>query len=59
MLSSTLSFPTFQIFEEDSRPYGKTYTEWTRLWWEWLASFPSKDNPALDTSGSLCRLATE
>lgn len=34
--------------------YGKTYREWSALWWQWLHSIPASTNPLLDTTGEHC-----
>ncbi|MBV9175960.1 MAG: hypothetical protein JO327_11385 [Nitrososphaeraceae archaeon] len=44
------------VFTADSKPYGKTYGEWTAEWWKWLLSIPKPDNPAADTTGKNCAL---
>ena len=35
----------------DSRPHGKTYTEWSVAWWQWFFSIPAATNPS---SGGPC-----
>ena len=37
-----------------SRPYGKTYGEWSAEHWKWLVSIPFASNPANDFSGANC-----
>lgn len=46
MIASPIS-----IFPIDSKPYGKTYGEWSAEWWQWLLSIPMPDNPLFDLSG--------
>jgi hypothetical protein len=38
-------------FSTDSRPYGKTYGEWTVDWWKWALSSPKVTNPLIDETG--------
>lgn len=33
-------------------PYGKSYEDWTVLWWKWLMEIPKKINPTRDMNGS-------
>jgi hypothetical protein len=39
------------IFTLDSRPYGKTYGQWTVKWWQWALSIPEFMNPVVDEVG--------
>jgi len=41
----------FYIYPIDSKPYGKSYSEWSIEWWQWLSSIPKNKNPAFDWSG--------
>lgn len=45
------------IFSIDSRPYGKSYSEWSAKWWQWIISIPAKDSPRLDPTGQKCSIA--
>ncbi len=44
------------IFPPQSRPYDKTYADWTIEWWRWLLSLPNDRNPSVvnDNTGKLC-----
>lgn len=42
------------IFPLDSKPYGKSYAEWTASWWQWALSIPEKINPISDMTGEFC-----
>ena len=35
---------------------GKTQGEWSRLWWQWAASFEPDDSPVADRTGKFCHL---
>jgi hypothetical protein len=37
-----------------SHPYGKSYGEWSAVWWQYIASVPKADNPLLDDTGAKC-----
>ena len=42
------------VFEPGSKPYGKTYAEWSIHWCKWLLSIPKEINPVLDNTGENC-----
>jgi hypothetical protein len=33
---------------------GTTQPEWSRLWWQWAASFEASESPVADRTGELC-----
>jgi len=39
------------LFPPGSRPYGKTYQEWSDSWWRWAFSIPASTNPLFDETG--------
>jgi len=41
-------------FPPDSKPYQRTYGEWTAEWWKWFISIPIGNNPLNDPSGERC-----
>ena len=43
-------------FPPDSKPYQRTYAEWTAEWWKWFISIPIGNNPLNDPSGERCAL---
>ncbi|MDB5033943.1 MAG: hypothetical protein JWQ98_1184 [Chlorobi bacterium] len=46
------------IYKPDSKPYGKTYAEWSATWWQWVFSQPVTDasgkviHPLFDSTGA-------
>lgn len=36
------------------KAYGKTYGDWSALWWQWVHSIPAGTNPVTDTTGAHC-----
>ena len=44
------------VFSISSKPYGKTYGEWSFEWWQWFSSIPAGSNPGEDTTGKYCAL---
>jgi hypothetical protein len=43
-----------ELFAPDSRPFGKTYAEWTAEWWKWVLSIPKTKSPLIDQNGMNC-----
>ena len=39
------------ILPPNSKPYGKTYSQWAKAWWQWAVSIPADVNPLLDATG--------
>jgi hypothetical protein len=35
---------------------GKTYGQWSAVWWQYALSIPTPDNPLLDGTGAKCRV---
>jgi hypothetical protein len=46
--------PNTIVFPVDSKPYGKSYAEWSAIWWQWLLSIPNDTSPAGDSTGKSC-----
>lgn len=42
------------IFQPGSKPYGKTYGEWSAALWQWILSLPSDKSPNNDNTGKNC-----
>ncbi len=40
------------VFAPSSTPFGKTYGEWSALWFQWGLSIPVADNPIADLTGA-------
>jgi hypothetical protein len=38
------------VFPPGAKPYGKSFGEWTALWWQWAMSMPLTHNPLADTA---------
>jgi hypothetical protein len=43
-----------QVFDPNSRPYGKPYSEWCEKWIKWGLSIPRMINPITDNTGENC-----
>lgn len=39
-----------------SHPHGKTYAEWSELWWQWALSFPAAQYPPVQEGAIDCSL---
>jgi len=50
--------PNPGVVPPGSKAYGKTYSEWAAVWWQWTYSFPAGEdtNPVQDPTGALCHL---
>lgn len=36
----------------NSRPYGKSYAEWSQSWWQWAYGLPADNHPLFDETGA-------
>jgi hypothetical protein len=41
-----------RVFAPQTKPFGKTYVQWTSAWWNWAVQFPVAVNPLLDDTGA-------
>lgn len=39
------------VLPAGSKPYGKSYAQWSAAWWQWVSSIPADNNPILDETG--------
>jgi hypothetical protein len=39
------------VLPPQSHPYGKTYSQWSAAWWQWVFSIATPNNPLLDQTG--------
>lgn len=49
-----VSHDTLELFTPESRPFGRTYAEWTAKWWQWVLSISKAENPLVDQNGKNC-----
>jgi len=40
-----------EIFQINSKPYGRQYSKWTEKWWQWAFWIPKNQNPIMDKTG--------
>lgn len=40
------------VIPPGATPHGKTYAEWSAIWWQWMFSAPVGQNPGLDETGA-------
>jgi hypothetical protein len=40
-----------ELYALDSKPFGRTYSEWTARWWQWVLSIAKTENPLFDDTG--------
>src|SRR6187200_1575819 len=50
------NYDEVQYYEQDSKPFGYSFGEWTVKWWKWILSMPKSMNPIDDDSGELAAL---
>jgi len=43
--------PNPNIAPINSRPHGKSYSQWAAAWWQWAYRIPADENPVVDTTG--------
>lgn len=43
--------PNPGIAPVNSKPHGKSYSQWAAAWWQWAFSIPADVNPLLDSTG--------
>jgi hypothetical protein len=48
------SYNGLELYTSDSKPFGRTYAEWTARWWQWVLSIPKTNNPLIDENGRNC-----
>jgi hypothetical protein len=44
------------VFPPNTKPYGKTFAEWSAEWIKWALTIPMRYNPAADTTGKNCAI---
>jgi hypothetical protein len=44
-----------KMYSREDKPFGKSWEEWTAIWWQWLLSIPDESNPANDNTGTYCK----
>jgi hypothetical protein len=48
---SKTGYLNLECFYPDSRPYGRSYSEWTAKWWQWVLGIPKSESPVIDNTG--------
>jgi hypothetical protein len=48
------SYNGSELYAPDSKPFGRTYAEWTARWWQWVLSISKTENPVVDQVGKNC-----
>jgi hypothetical protein len=47
------------LYPIESKPFGKSYGEWSAKWWQWAVSVPTNKNPLKDSTGVNCAQGQE
>lgn len=42
------------VYDVDSMPFNRSYSDWTAMWWQWAYSIPLDRNPSYDDTGKYC-----
>jgi hypothetical protein len=53
-LSHASTDPKSYFYPADSKPFGKSYSEWSAIWWKFVKEYPEKDARLNDPDGHLC-----
>jgi hypothetical protein len=48
------SYNDLELYAPDSKPFGRTYAEWTARWWQWILSIAKTENPLVDENAKSC-----
>jgi hypothetical protein len=48
------SYNGLELYDPDSRPFGRTFAEWTARWWQWILSVAKTENPLVDGNSRNC-----
>jgi len=43
-------YPPSAVFARDAVAYGRTYSEWSAAWYQWVSTQPASANPLFDTA---------
>lgn len=52
-LLHAITDPKSYFYPAESKPYGKSYPEWSALWWKFVKEYPN-DGRLNDVNGTLC-----
>ena len=56
LLLAEIASAESRIFPPHSRPFQRTFPQWSAQWWQFVLSFPMSDNPLLDSTGERCAI---
>lgn len=56
MMTTVVGAESGQVLSPEARIDGKSQAEWSRLWWQWAASFQYDESPVADQTGQNCQL---
>src|SRR5207247_10968923 len=54
LLLAEIASAESDIFSPHSKPFHKTFPQWSAEWWQFVLSFPPSENPLLDSTGVRC-----
>ncbi len=56
LLLAEIASAESDIFSPHSKPFHKTFPQWSTEWWQFVLSFPTSENPLLDSTGERCAI---
>src|SRR5205809_829879 len=56
LLLAEIASAESDIFSPHSKPFHKTFSQWSAEWWQFVLSFPTSENPLLDSTGEKCAI---
>ena len=56
LLLAEIASAESDIFSPHSKPFHKTFPQWSAEWWQFVLSFPTSENPLLDSTGERCAI---
>jgi hypothetical protein len=59
VVAQTTSTAVNNVYPIQSKPFGKSYGEWSAQWWQWAVSIPTNKNPLKDNTGVNCAQGQE
>ncbi len=43
-----------EVYSRESKPFGRSWEDWSAIWWQWCSNEPEKSNPVIDKTGEFC-----
>jgi hypothetical protein len=43
-----------KVYSRESKPFGRSWEDWSAIWWQWCSTEPEESNPVADKTGEFC-----